>query len=359
MLKVLAFSLYGDQAASHRVRLSQFVDGLSSLGIELTINSLLDNYYIKATFARTRPSLFRLFCSYVYRISLLFSSSKYDLLIVYGDLLPFFPSFIERILLKAKYIYDFDDAFFLKYKSFRFRYFNYLFSDKVDHLIASAVSVTAGSTSLSSYASRFNSNVSILPSVVDTDHFRPADPTFVVDNDRPFTVGWIGSPSTAPYLELLTEPLKQLALECSVRLIAVGGPAPVITGVEVIELPWSLDQEVSLIQQFDVGVMPLPDTPWTRGKCAYKLIQYMACGIPVVASSVGANVDVVPPGFGLLADSSQQWLNAFRQLVADPDLGHRLGTAARKWVEEHYSLRYALPVFTSVIQRAVAFDHIR
>jgi glycosyltransferase involved in cell wall biosynthesis len=214
--------------------------------------------------------------------------------------------------------------------------------------------VTAGNAGLAAYASRFNSSVALLPSVVDTDKFRPADPSLAAHSGKPFTVGWIGSPSTPPYLQPLVEPLQQLAREQPVRLVVVSGPAPAIAGAEVIEQPWSLEQEVPLILQFYVGVMPLPDTPWTRGKCAYKLIQCMACGIPVLASPVGANVDAVPPVCGLLADSSQQWLSAFRKLAADPALRERLGAAARQWVEQHYSLRSALPVLTGVIQRAAA-----
>jgi glycosyltransferase involved in cell wall biosynthesis len=170
-------------------------------------------------------------------------------------------------------------------------------------------------------------------------------------------VGWIGSPSTSSYLQLLVEPLQQLSRERPVRLHVVGGPAPAIAGVEVIELPWSLEQELPLIQQFDVGVMPLPDNPWTRGKCAYKLIQCMACGIPVVASRVGANVDAVPPECGFLVESSEQWLDAFRRLLADSNLRQQMGSAARLWVEQRYSLRSALPVFSGVIQRAAASHH--
>ena len=167
-------------------------------------------------------------------------------------------------------------------------------------------------------------------------------------------MGWIGSPSTAPYLQQLVVPLQQLARERPVRLLVVGGAAPSIAGVEVIEQPWSLEQEVLLIQQFDVGLMPLPDTPWTRGKCAYKLIQCMACGIPVVASRVGANVEAVPAECGLLADSSGEWLAAFRRLASDAELRQRIGAAGRHWVEQRYSLRSAWPVLTGVIQRAVA-----
>jgi glycosyltransferase involved in cell wall biosynthesis len=219
--------------------------------------------------------------------------------------------------------------------------------------MATAVAITAGNAELATYARRFSGNVTQLPSVVDTDHFRPSLPKRGDHLADPFTVGWIGSPSTAPYLQQLVEPLRQLAYERPVRLLVVGGPAPAISGVEVIEQPWSQEHEVLLIQQFDVGVMPLPDSPWARGKCAYKLIQCMACGIPVIASPVGANTDAVPPACGILADSTDEWLIAFRQLASEPEQRRRMGSTARHWVEERYSLRSALPVLTSVVQRAV------
>lgn len=354
MTRVLGFSLYGPQAASHRVHLSQFQPGLAAAGIELHIHSLLDDAYLQRSFSGRRPSLRVLLTAYSRRIRVLRQSSRFDLAITYGDLLPFLPSFLERHLLQVPFIYDCDDAFFLKYRSGRLRMLQPLLGHKADRLMTRAVAVTAGNAGLALYARRFNSNVAVLPSVVDSDWYVPSSSPNLDSSVRPFTVGWIGSPSTAPYLKLLIEPLQQLSRERPVRLLVVGGPAPAINGVEIIEQPWILDQEVSRIHQFDVGVMPLPDTPWTRGKCAYKLIQCMACGIPVVASSVGANVDAVPPSCGFLADSSQQWLAAFRKLAADPSLRLRLGTNAREWVEQHYSLQSALPMLTGIIQRAVA-----
>jgi glycosyltransferase involved in cell wall biosynthesis len=353
IIRVFGLSLYGPQAASHRVRLSQFQPGLAAAGIDLQIQSLLDDAYLQRSFSGRRPSLLGLFAAYCRRLQTLRQADGFDLAIVHCELLPFLPGWLERQLLQIPFVYDCDDAFFLKYRSGRLSLLQPLLGAKADRLMAAAVAVTAGNTGLATYARRFNSNVVVLPSVVDTDQFRPVAPPQAEPSDAPFTVGWIGSPSTAPYLQLLVEPLQQLARERSVRLVVVGGPAPAIAGVEVIEQPWSLEQEVSLIQQFDVGVMPLPDTPWTRGKCAYKLIQCMACAIPVVASRVGANVEAVPPECGLLAGSPEQWLAAFRRLTADAELRQRMGTAARYWVEEHYSLRSALPVLTGVIQRAV------
>jgi glycosyltransferase involved in cell wall biosynthesis len=282
------------------------------------------------------------------------SAKQFDLVIVYGELLPLWPGWLERWVLQVPFLYDCDDAFYLKYRQGRLRCFQPLLGAKFDRLMAKATAITAGNEGLAAHARRFNARVALLPSVVDTEHYRPASLQLADSAEQPFTLGWIGSPSTAPYLHQLVAPLERLALERPVRLLVVGGPAPTISGVEVIERPWTLDQEVPLIQQFNVGVMPLPDTTWARGKCAYKLIQCMACGIPVIASPVGANVDAVLPCCGLLAESAAEWLAAFRQLAADASLRERMGAAARRWVEERYSLRSALPVLLGVIQDAIA-----
>ena len=354
MIRVLGFSLYGPQAASHRVRLSQFQPGLAAAGIDLQIQSLLDNAYLQRSFSGRRPSLQGLLAAYGRRLQALRQADRFDLAIVHCELLPFLPGWLERQLLQIPFIYDCDDAFFLKYRSGRLRLLQPLLGAKADRLMAGAVDVTAGNSWLAAHARRFNSNATVLPSVVDTDQFCPAEPPPAERIGEPFTLGWIGSPSTAPYLQLLVEPLQQLARERPVRLLVVGGSAPAIAGVEVIEQTWSLEQEVPLIQQFDVGVMPLPNTPWARGKCAYKLIQCMSCGIPVAASRVGANVEAVPPEGGFLADSPEQWLVAFRCLAVDSELRQRMGRAARQWVQERYSLRSAVSVLTGVIQRAAA-----
>ena len=349
MIRVLGLSLYGPQAASHRVRLSQFQKGLAAQGIELQIQSLLDDAYLQRRFAGERPSLQGLLAAYGQRISALRRRDRADLAIVHCELLPFLPGWLERKLLDMPYVYDCDDAFYLKYRRGRLRCLEPLLGIKFDRMMATASVVTAGNAELAAYARSINRRVFVLPSVVDTDYYCPAD---LNPCDGPFTVGWIGSPSTAPYLHQLVEPLQKLACERRVCLEVVGGPAPSIPGVQVIERPWSLEHEVPLIQQFSVGVMPLPDSEWARGKCAYKLIQCMACGIPVIASPVGANVDAVPPSCGMLASNSAEWLMALRQLAADEELRHRMGSAARRWVKERYSLRSALPVLTSVIRLA-------
>jgi glycosyltransferase involved in cell wall biosynthesis len=357
-------SLYDETSASTRVRLLQYADGLALEGHSCSVNFLLPSNGVLASLASNSASsrdlvrrsalALQISISYIRRFFVLARSSAFDIVVINCELLPLFPAWIERLFLRIPYVYDFDDAFYLKYREGRYEFLCPVLGDKIDRMISNAFAVTAGSPRLVQYASSFNDNVTLLPSCVDTDRYQPTALTTKYSNVDSITIGWIGSPTTAPYLQQLVRPLRQLALKIAVRFLVVGGPSPLIPGVEVIEVAWSLEREVSLIQQFDVGVMPLPDTPWTRGKCAYKLIQCMACGIPVVASRVGANFEALPPECGLLAESPAEWLAAFQRLVAEPDLRQRMGTAGRHWVEQRYSLRSALPVLTGVIQRVAA-----
>ena len=352
MINVLGLSLYGSNAASHRVRLAQFKPGLHNLGVNLEVHSLINNKILFSTFRRSRPPLSDLFMAYIHHIFLLLNSRKFDLAIVHVDLLPFVPSLIELSLLQIPFIYDFDDAFYLKYRSGRYSVLQPLLGDKADRLMAKAAAITAGNYELYSYAKHYNINVTLLPSVVDTDSYFPRDLFSVNQLDKTFTIGWIGSPSTAKYLDLLIWPLRQLALEIPLRFVVIGSLSfPSIPGVDVVLHSWSLHEEVSLIQQFDVGVMPLTDSPWARGKCAYKLIQYMSCGIPVVASRVGANIAAVPSDCGILVDSSYEWLESLRRLFLDSELRVSLGMNASNWVRKNYSLSSALPVLSNLIKQ--------
>ena len=350
MIRVLGLSLYGPQAASHRVRLSQFKAGLAAQGIELHIQSLLSDAYLQRSFSGGRPSIRQLLLDYFQRSQVLRHARSFDLAILQCELLPFLPAWLEQRLLTIPYIYDFDDAYFLKYNSGRLAVLSPLLGHKFDQVIARAAAVTAGNNVLGAFARRFNSHVSVLPSVVDTHHYRPRGDS----SERPFTVGWIGSPSTAVYLQALVEPLQQLASEWPVRFLVVGGHAPNIPGVEVIEQAWTIEQELTLIHLFDVGVMPLPDSAWARGKCAFKLIQCLACAVPVVASPVGANNEAVPVSCGFLASSPSEWLTSFRKLAVDPALRRCMGKAGRSHVEQYYSLAMALPQLAGVIRSVMA-----
>ena len=264
---------------------------------------------------------------------------------LYGELFPLVPARVERFMLRRPFIYDLDDAFYLKYRSGRLRYFRGVLGRKFDSVMQEASAITAGNHVLRQYASQHNLHTTFLPTVVDIKRYVPERHR----RGRELVVGWIGSPSTSQFLSELVTPLSALGKEGPVRLVVIGGRAPAIENVIIEELQWSEASEISLINSFDVGVMPLPDDAWARGKCAFKLIQYMACGIPVIASPVGANTDVVTANCGLLAASGIEWLEAFRTIRDNPKRAAEMGEAGRDRVEREYSLHRNLPVLAEVI----------
>lgn len=349
-IKVLGLSLYGALAASTRYRLMQYAPGLRQQGIALDVRALLGDDYVQKSFAGEKYPVANLIRDYLDRAALLFRQKNYDVAILNAELFPLLPGFIESRLLRIPYIYDFDDAFFLKYRLDRFSRVSFLLKNKFSPVVSRAAAVLAGNHYLADYAHQLNPATQWLPTVVDTERYIPLP----CKCEDVFTVGWVGSPSTSVYLSEIAQPLEQLGREGRVRFLVVGGNSPDIPGVDVVNMSWNELTEVDVINTFDVGVMPLFDDAWARGKCAFKLIQYMACGVPVVASPVGANVDVVSSDCGLLAGSSAVWLGALRRLRDDPALRQSFGTAARQRVEKMYSLRSTLPVMEKTIKALVA-----
>jgi glycosyltransferase involved in cell wall biosynthesis len=270
---------------------------------------------------------------------------RFDKVILTREILPFAPAPLERALLSTPFIYDLDDANYLLYRYKGPTPRLPFMAHKIDGLIRGAETVLAGSETLAAYTRGLNGVTKVLPSVVDTERYRVA-PQSSKDH---VVIGWIGSPTTAHYLDALANPLARLALHAKIRLRVVGGTAPVIPGVITEEVSWSEWDEVRLIQSFDVGIMPLHDDLWSRGKCAFKLIQCMACGVPVVASPVGANCEVITADCGFLASDDSDWFQALRTLVSDESLRRSMGQAGRERVERHYSLAVAAPQLAAVL----------
>jgi len=350
MIRVLGLALYGPMAASHRVRLGQYVPGLARAGVRLRIQSLMTDRYLRYRFGGGSLPLRDMLGAGVRRLADLAGSADHDLAIVYGELFPLVPGRAETLLLRRPYIYDFDDAFYLKYRTGRLAHLGPVLGCKFDRVIERAAAVTAGNEILAAYARRLNPQTLVLPTVVDTERYCAGRRRM----DDVFTVGWIGSPSTGPYLAELVAPLARVGSLGRLRLVVCGAAAPRIPNVETIEVPWSEATEVAVIQGFDVGVMPLPDDDWSRGKCAYKLVQYMACGVPVVASAIGANVDVVTPECGYLVRGADEWVATLQHLRHHAELRSSMGAAGAARVAARYSLKATLPVLTDLIGRIAA-----
>jgi glycosyltransferase involved in cell wall biosynthesis len=346
MIKVLGLALYGPKAASHRYRLSQYKQGLLDSNIDLEIHHLLDNQYLERKFEGKAVSKLNVLLSIISRLKLILSKNNYDVTILHCELIPFIPGWAEKLLMPKPYIFDFDDAWHLRYKLKRSNLFKFFLENKVDKVVEGASLVMAGNSYLQDYASSLNRETTIFPTVLDTDRYQPTSN----NNSDKLIIGWIGSPSTAPYLKTLIPSLSQLGLEGQVLLRVIGGKAPKIPNIEVEEIPWSEETEVHYINSFDIGVMPLKDDEWSKGKCAFKLLQYMACELPVIASNVGANIDVVSSDCGYLVDNDLAWIDAMRSLRDNLEQRSSFGKNGRKKVIQSYSLKSNLPILIKAIK---------
>ena len=223
-------------------------------------------------------------------------------------------------------------------------------SRKVRWLATRADVVIAGNDLLGDWLSRYSSSVAVVPSLVE---HREIAPRIHQPRDR-LVVGWIGSASTAPLLERVVVPLRRLAAavpDLEIEFLAVGGRAPAVPGLRVRSERWSEDREREFLRQADIGVMPLEDSEWFRGKCSYKALQYMAAGIPVVADDVGVSARVIGhEESGLIARGADQWVEHLVALARDPRLRARLGAAGRLRVQKDFSVERWAPRLASLLR---------
>lgn len=283
----------------------------------------------------------------------LLRARRFDVVVVEKELFPFLPAVAERLLrlLGVRYVVDYDDALFHRYDRHASALVRGLLGRKIDSVMRHAAIVVAGNEYLAERARQAGApRIEVIPTVVDTERYQPLAH---VANETP-VVGWIGTPKTSRYLKPLVPVFEALQDKMPVRFIAVGARPVDFEGTPVEAWPWSEETEVESIQQFDIGIMPLDDSPWERGKCGYKLLQYMACGLPVVASPVGVNREIVTPEEnGLLANTADEWKHALGGLLqADESIRQSIGREGRQRVEEWYSLKALAPRVFSTVREA-------
>jgi len=339
-MKVLLLSRYGPLGASSRVRSYQYLSYLKIHGIDVIASPLLGDDYLRKFYTGRVNQLTARIGSYFQRVIELLKSRRFDLLWIEKELFPWLPPWSEMLIacIGIPYIVDYDDAIFHNYDTHSHILVRKLLGNKIDAVMRNAVMVTAGNEYLIAHAKRAGARqVVYLPTVVDLDRYRVGE---CVKN-RVFTIGWIGTPHTVKYLEMIRPVLLGWDKKNSIRLVIIGADSFKLDGVTVEYHCWSQGSEVSEIQKFDIGIMPLPDNLWERGKCGYKLIQYMACGKPVIASPVGVNPEIVEHGVnGFLARSKKEWIEALDLLyAADPEYRYEMGKEGRKKVEKNYCVQ--------------------
>jgi glycosyltransferase involved in cell wall biosynthesis len=351
-MKVLALAPYPEGSASTRYRIGQFVPALAARGVEVTIAPMLDGRAFDRLY---RPGgLVRKgldwFAAAGRRSAQIERARAFDAVFVLRDVWPLrLPPFEHRLLERTpRVVFDFDDAIFLPHVSDANKAFGFLKAhDKATWLTERARAVTPGNAFLARWAEARkapDARVFEVPTAVDTERWRP--PTSRAARvDAPVRLGWIGSHSTAPYLEALAPVIERLrARHPGLRLSVIGATTTRFPVGMVDHVPWALEDEVSALSQVDIGLAPLPDTDWSRGKCGLKLIQYLALAIPAVASPVGVHPEMIEDGAqGFLAADDAAWERALGRLIEDAALRRTLGEAGRARVEERYSLRAVAP----------------
>lgn len=352
-IKILLLSRYSRLGASSRVRSYQYLPYLEAHGFQVVVVPLLGDDYFKSLYTGSGKRLRSILDAYLQRFRYLLTSYSYDLLWIEKELFPWLPAWAESLLstLGVPYLVDYDDAIFHRYDLHPNRLVRFLLGSKIDVVMRRATLVIVGNDYLAKRSRQAGARrVEIIPSVIDLKRY----PLMSRSEHTVFTIGWIGSPLTARYLHLIRPALAEVCQGGKGRLVLIGSGQIEFTDVPTEIRPWSEETEVADIQSFDVGIMPLPDEPWERGKCGYKLIQYMACGIPVVASPVGVNEQIVENGIdGYLCKTTTDWVNALTILRDNPELRAKMGKAGRIKVEKKYCIQVTAPRLVALLHSIV------
>jgi glycosyltransferase involved in cell wall biosynthesis len=314
-------------------------------------HALLDDDYTRERYSGRSPRLLKVLLAYLGRMRVMLTAGHYDVVWVEKEVLPWFPEWCEGILLRGcwqRLVMDFDDAVWVPHETCRLLPLRRLLRGKVPQLMASAGAVVAGNAEIARYAEECGAQrVVVVPTVVDIHRYLPEPAPAGPDP----VVCWIGTPITAVLLDVVRHAFVELARQHRFVFRIIGAQAPNWPGVRTESIPWSEETEVRELNTATVGVMPLWDGAFQRGKCGYKLIQYMASGLPVVASPVGVNSMIVTQGWnGYLAQTPEEWQSSLVRIFDDPPAAREMGRRGRSLAEREYSLDSALPKLAALLE---------
>ncbi|MGC2401300.1 MAG: glycosyltransferase family 4 protein [Acidobacteriaceae bacterium] len=360
MAKILFITHHPREDASSRYRVYDFVPYLEAAGHTCTVRPFSTERLFRILRRGGHSAvkvLHAVFCS-IRRMRDILEAGSYDLVLINREAYPFFTPFVEKLLMAqcGNVVYNFDDAVYMGHGQLRGLGSPLLYKMKYgagfNDLIRDSKLVLGGSQALVDYALQFNTNVALVPTVIDLQAYvynpRP------VDSQEPITVGWLGSNSTSPYLPAIEPALRRLAENNPGRVrFRFVGDAKLRMDLPNCEiLPFRLNSEIEDLGMLDIGLMPLHDTPWTRCKCSFKAIQYMGVGAVPVVSPVGMAASLIEHGVdGFHATTENDWYERLQELLDDPMLRLRMAASARAKVEENYAMQSWGPKFASLIER--------
>jgi len=351
-MRVIFLTQTSELGPSSRYRVYQYLNFLKREGIHCKVSPAISSeHFAEVYFARTLINKLPYFgLAVLKRLANLFTVRESDIVFLQKEVVPQAYPFIEELIkkLNKKLVFDFDDAIFLVPPKRRSLLYNFRYKNSIPRILTISDYVIAGNEYLKWYASRFNRNVEVVPTSINTE-------TYLVkkkENKDRINIGWIGSKTTLFYLDQLKNVFTTLGKKYDICLNVIGIGDYIVNGVETVTRPWRLDTEVSDLQCLDIGVAPLVNDEWALGKCGCKVLQYMGVGIPAVASPVGINREIINDGVnGFLADSEEQWIEKLSRLIENEALREKLGSMGRKTVEDRYSVKVNAPKLLEILNR--------
>jgi len=344
MSKILFIAAHRlNRSPSQRFRFEQYFSFLKANGFECHLSPLLDEindkiFYSEENFFEKVSVVAK---SFLRRRGDIAKAKEYDIIFIQREAFMTGTTFFERKLKETgkKIIFDFDDAIWLPNVSEGNKKFEWLKNpSKTSRLISLSDLVVAGNNYLEDYAKKYNKNVWMIPTTIDTDYHRKKN---LIKKDERICIGWTGSHTTIQHFEYAIPALQLLKEKFSNKIYfkVIGDSAYENRKIGIKGISWKIENEISELSEIDIGIMPLPDTDWARGKCGLKALQYMALEIPCVMSPVGVNSKIVSDSInGFLAKDENEWVEKISLLIENPELRIKIGTAARKTVEGKYSV---------------------
>jgi len=357
-IRALILTNHPIEDGSNRYRIYQYLPELERVGVRCVVRPF------------TTPGLFRamrrqrlhlghcviaLFCV-LRRIIDVYSLSRYDVVLIHREAFPFFTPYVEQMILSrhSRVVYSFDDAIYAGHQTpqrgwlYRLKY-----GKGIDEVLRRAHLIIAGNGILAAHAEQHNQNVIIIPTTVDTEVYRPRRKS----DDPVITIGWYGSNSTGPYLQMIATALQEIARRYPnrIRFKFYGLSSPPFPLPGLMCQHFNLATELDDLSSLDIGLMPMPNDIWSQGKCGFKAIQYMALGIPAIASPVGMTTDLIEHGInGFCADTSEEWIQYLDLLITDPERRRSIGIEARRTIVERYSHQRWAPVMAQSVKHLAA-----
>jgi glycosyltransferase involved in cell wall biosynthesis len=335
-VKLKIFTRYAYEGPSSRMRFFQFAPELEEMNYAVQFYPLMPDGYVRALYQKRYFSKFKVLLSFIRRVLQLITIKKSDLIWIEKELFPYLPPIFE-VYLKLRginYIVDYDDAVFHQYDLHSNPLIRTFLSKKIDLVMKNSALVTAGNNYLASRAKEAGAQqVEILPTVVSEKLYIPKESQNAVP-----VIGWIGTPVTQKFLIPLLPIFEKLSYELDFKVRFIGASEDLWNSPQVDYPKWSEEKEIELIQSIDIGIMPLTDSPFERGKCGFKLIQYMACGKAVLASPVGVNCEIVKNHInGKLVASLEDWEREMRHLLTHRELISQYGGKGHEIFLSDYS----------------------